>query len=108
MVPVGNGGRPPRKPTVTNRPQCRVNHLPWPSRKNRCGFRLRHAYTVASLTSCAFAASATDARSAARNTATICSSVNRLFLGSSPIGSHLPKNDCLGELGQISLPRDHG
>ena len=35
---------------------------------------------VGSLTLCFFEASATDVRSASRNTVTICSSVNRLFL----------------------------
>ncbi len=36
---------------------------------------------------------------------TICSSENRLFfMGSSSGGSHLPRNQCLGESGQVTSP----
>src|SRR5690606_37097915 len=59
---------------------------------------------VASLTWCFLAASATLVRSASRSTATICSSVNRLFLmGSSQDGIHLPRNQWSEETGQVTL-----
>ncbi|MDP1656229.1 MAG: hypothetical protein Q8K91_08945, partial [Hylemonella sp.] len=45
---------------------------------------------------------ATVVRSASRSTVTICSSVNRLFLiGSSWVGSHLPRNHWSGKTGQV-------
>lgn len=47
----------------------------------------------------------TVVRSASRRIATICSSENRLFfMGSSSGGSHLPKNQCFGETGQVTSP----
>ncbi|MDP1656634.1 MAG: hypothetical protein Q8K91_04600, partial [Hylemonella sp.] len=48
--------------------------------------------------------SATVVRSASRSTVTICSSVNRLFLiGSSWVGSHLPRNHWSGKTGQVNV-----
>src|SRR5678810_886595 len=59
---------------------------------------------VCSLTLCFLAASATDVRSASRSTATICSSVNRLFLmGSSLSKSHLHRNYWSEETGQVNV-----
>jgi hypothetical protein len=59
---------------------------------------------VCSLTLFLRAASATDVRSASRKMATICSSVNRLFLmGSSLSKSHLPKNHWSEETGQVTM-----
>src|SRR5664279_3750611 len=57
---------------------------------------------VCSLTLCFLAVSATDVRSASRSTATICSSLNRLFLmGSSLSKSHLHRNYWSEETGQV-------
>jgi hypothetical protein len=49
------------------------------------------------------AVSATDVRSASRSTATICSSVNRLFLMSSALSkSHHHRNYWFEEIGQVN------
>jgi hypothetical protein len=58
----------------------------------------------ASLTLCFFAASTTLVRSAPRSTATICASVNCLFLiSSSCVGSYLPGNYWSEEIEQVGL-----
>jgi len=57
---------------------------------------------VCSLTLCFLATAATDVASASRRMATICSSLNRLFLmGSSLSKSHLPRNYRYEEAGQV-------
>ena len=57
---------------------------------------------VCSLTLCFLAAAATDVASASRRMATICSSLNRLFLmGSSLSKSHLHRNHWSEETGQV-------
>src|SRR6267378_4455688 len=60
---------------------------------------------VWSLTLCFLAVSATDVRSASRRIATICSSLNRLFLTGSSccFGSHLSRNYWLGKTGQVKI-----
>lgn len=73
---------------------------------------LRHPYNVCSLTVCLRATSDTMPRSASRRIATICSSVNLLFLvGSSPLGEGHSLNlslvrKCQAGHRAMSVPRD--